>query len=192
MTHPDNIALFDMDGTLCDYDSALHRELEKIRSPDELVYHSLHGVKDVPDYIWARKDLITSSEDWWATLPRFQLGWDVLDVAIELGYRAEILTQGPRENPAALSGKLIWLRNQKEDLGQIDFTMTRNKAGVYGRVLVDDFPNYIEPWLKVRPRARVIMPANSGNEGYTHERLVRYDGSNLDEVRDAMKEALHE
>jgi hypothetical protein len=184
MKEIENIALFDMDGTLCDYDKGLSESLEKLRSPEEPIFNFLRD--DSPDYIKARADLIRSSEKWWTTLPKFQLGFDVLKVARELGYREMILTQGPRNNPASWSGKKIWMN---ENLGSdVDITITRDKGLVYGKVLVDDFPKYIERWLEWRPRGLVIMPANNGNENFTHPQVIRYDGSNLSQVRKAMED----
>jgi len=53
-----------------------------------------------------------------------------------------ILTQGPKKNPASWSGKKKWI---DKNLGQdVDITITRDKGLVYGKVLVDDYPGYIE------------------------------------------------
>lgn len=57
---------------------------------------------------------------------------------------------------------------------------------VYGALLVDDWPDYIESWLKHRPRGLVIMPASDLNASFTHPSVVRYDGSNIEEVRQRM------
>ncbi|MFA5992573.1 MAG: hypothetical protein WC796_02630 [Candidatus Pacearchaeota archaeon] len=176
------ISLFDLDGTLCDHDLGLFTELERLRSSDEPVVHSIRD--NVPDYVKARADLIRASEDWWANLPKFQLGWDVLGVARELEYRIMILTQGPRNKPLAWSGKLRWIDT---NLGKnVDVTITRDKGLVYGKVLVDDYPGYVESWLRWRKNGLVIMPANEENRGYKHPQIIRYDGTNLDQVREAM------
>lgn len=179
---PENVALFDMDGTLCDYESHMLGFLESIKSPDEISYQPHFG--RVPDYIQRRKDLISSSEEFWSEMPKFQLGFDVLKISRELGFRNMILTQAPRNKPKALSGKRMWLEKNLPDL---DFTMTRDKGLVYGKVLVDDFPPYIEKWLEWRKNGVVIMPAGKHNEGYIHKQLVRYDGTNLEEVKERMK-----
>jgi 5'-nucleotidase len=180
----ENIALFDMDGTLCDYDKGLFNSLEKLRFPEEPVL--LPPITDdCPSYIKARAELIKSSEIWWANLPRFQLGFDILNVAKELGYREMILTQGPRRNPYSWSGKKIWI---DKNLGpDVDITITRDKGLVYGKILVDDFPAYVEKWLQWRPRGLVIMPAGKQNENFKHSQVIRYDGSNLEEVTAAME-----
>ncbi|MBT3691016.1 hypothetical protein HOG16_02105 [Candidatus Woesearchaeota archaeon] len=182
----ENIALFDMDGTLCDYDAGLFEKLEELRSSDEPTFHPPIR-SNAPEYIKKRSDLIRRSEDWWENLPRFQLGWDILEVAKELGYRTMILTQGPRKNPYAWSGKKKWIdRNLGEDQ---DVTMTRDKGLIYGKILVDDFTGYVERWLGWRKRGLVIMPASKENEGYSHEQVIRYNGENLEEVREAMEKA---
>ena len=183
---PENIALFDLDGTLCDYHTRLSEDLEKLRNPVEERYK--HPVRDgSPDYIRNRADLIRSTESWWENLPKLQLGWDVLKVARQLDYRTVILTQGPRRNPFSWSGKKKWV---DKNLGNdADITITRDKSQVYGRVLVDDFPSYIEGWLKWRNRGLVIMPTNEENRDFKHEQVIRYDGSNLEEVTNALQRA---
>ena len=182
----ENIALFDMDGTLCDYDKALLEKLEVLRSPHEPVF-KLPLRDNAPNCIKERADLIRASEKWWEELPKFKLGRDILEAARELEYRIVILTPGPRRNPASWSGKKKWI---DKNLGpDVDITMTRDKGLVYGKVLVDDFPEYIERWLKWRKRGLVIMPANEGNKDYHHPQVIRYNGSNLSEVKSAMEKA---
>lgn len=182
----ENIALFDMDGTLCDYDSGLFLALEKLRSPAEPVFN-LPLREDAPDYIKERANLIRASESWWVSLPKLNLGWNVLESARKLEYRIMILTQGPRRNPAAWAGKKKWIDiNLGED---VDITITRDKGLVYGRVLVDDYPEYAERWLAWRPRGLVIMPANAQNQNYTHKQVIKYNGTNLSQVEEAMRQA---
>ena len=181
---PENVALFDMDGTLCDYDNALRKSLEGVRSSYEPEIGDIF--REEPEYIKNRINLITSSQEWWAKLPRLKLGWDVLEATKNLDYRIMILTQGPRRNPASWSGKKRWIdANLGEDT---DITITRDKGLVYGRVLVDDFPEYIERWIKWRERGLVIMPANEGNKYYKNLQVVRYDGTNLSDVVQALQE----
>ena len=141
MPRIEDVALFDMDGTLCDYEKSLLEKLEEFRSPNEPIWNS--PVKDdAPEYIKRRADMIRHSEEWWTNLPKLQLGWDVLGIAKELGYKIMILTQGPKANPFSWSGKKMWI---DKHLGQdVDLTITRDKGLVYGRVLVDDFPKYQE------------------------------------------------
>lgn len=178
------ICLFDMDGTLCSYDQALEASMDLLKSPDE---PPCTGVPrdNAPKYLKNRADIIRKDIEWWATLPKFQLGFDVWDLAEKLGYRRMILTQGPKRNPNAWAGKKLWIdRNFGQD---VDITITRDKGLVYGKVLVDDFPEYIERWLKWRKRGLVIMPASKDNICYRHPQVIRYDGNNFIEVADAMK-----
>jgi len=186
MSEIENIALFDLDGTLCNYNLGLFEALERLRAPGERPYR--HPIRDgAPQHIRNRADLIRASESWWEDLPKFQLGWDVLEVAKKLDYRIMILTQGPRRNPASWSGKKRWI---DKNLGpDVDITMTRDKSLVYGKVLVDDYPDYIKGWLKWRKHGLVIMPANESNRDFRHEQVIRYDGSNLEQVAQAMERA---
>lgn len=176
------IALFDLDGTLADYDGQLLKDLQRIASeyePPPVLY------EDIP-YIEARRHVITSQVDWFLNLPKFKLGWDVLDVTREIGYAISILTKGPARKHAAWAEKVEWCNRHLADY--IDgITIAHDKGLVYGAVLVDDWPEYIEKWLAHRPRGLVIMPAGKHNMGFNHPNVVRYDGNNLDEVRDRMK-----
>ncbi len=182
MERTENLILFDMDGTLCDYDSALKKNLEELKSPDEKPLPE--NLREVPEHIRKRMDIIRNSEEWWETLPRFKLGWDILTIAQKLGYKIVILTQGPRKNPAAWSGKVKWIR---KNLGDIDITITRDKSLVYGKILVDDFPDYVDSWLSHRSRGLVIMPAHPHNKDYSHPQVIRYDGTDIERIKKALE-----
>jgi 5'-nucleotidase len=165
------IALFDMDGTLCDYQDALFRELEKLRSPKEKPFDDFH-MPVLPQYIKNRMDLIRSSEAWWSTLPKYSPGWEILRMVKKIGYRVVILTQGPRRNPVAWSGKKQWIDKY---LGEdTDIIITRDKGLVYGRILVDDYPPYIKKWLAHRPRGLAVMPGHQDNISFRHPQVLPY------------------
>ena len=68
-------------------------------------------------------------------------------------------------------------------------TITQDKGLFYGTFLVDDWPEYIERWLEHRPRGLVIMPAHSWNQNFQHSQVIRYDGTNLEAVGEALKHA---
>jgi hypothetical protein len=180
------VALFDMDGTLCDHEGQLRKDLKKLQAPGEPDF--LGDLHRAPEHIKRRAEMIMSSQVWWEGLPRLQLGWDVLQVAREQGYRIMILTQGPNRYPSAWSGKKLWI---DRNLGPgTDVTITRDKGLVYGKVLVDDYPEYVKRWLTWRRNGLVIMPANGWNGDFGHRQVVRYDGTNLDEVSRAMLKRL--
>jgi hypothetical protein len=44
---------------------------------------------------------------------------------------------------------------------------------VYGKALVDDYPPYVEKWLKYRPNGLVLMPAHDYNAGFRHPNVIR-------------------
>jgi phosphoglycolate phosphatase-like HAD superfamily hydrolase len=183
----DNVALFDLDGTLCDYDSAMVKSLNSIRAPSEPeLIRPPHD--NLQPYMQARIDLICADELWWENLPKFELGFKVLAIAEFLKYRPMILTQGPKRNPYAWSGKKKWIDKY---LGNtMDVTITRDKGLVYGKMLVDDFPRYIKRWLEWRKNGLVIMPANEGNKNFKHDQVIRFDGTNEDEVFQAMNKRI--
>lgn len=174
MSKIENICLVDLDGTLVSYEKKLLQDLKRLASPKEPPL-TRPPRDDAPDYLRARSDLIRANSNWWATLPKLKLGMDMWYLAGELGFRRVILTQGPKRNPSAWKGKKIWIDN---NLGnETDVIITRDKGLVYGKVLVDDWPEYVEKWLKWRPRGLAIMPSSKYNEKFIHEQIIHYDGS---------------
>lgn len=187
------IALVDLDGTLADYDRQLRRDLDRFASPHEPPIGGVLGSglgrakRREMEYLDRRRELITSQPGWFATLPKFKLGWDVLAILRELDYRIEILTQGPLYKPEAWKDKLEWCHRHVPFMDGI--TITRNKGLAYGRVLVDDWPEYALKWLAWRPRGLVVMPAHRHNEDFRHPQVIRYDGTNLKAVRAGLVKA---
>lgn len=179
------LALFDMDGTLCDFDGAMRRDMISIASPEEAALISAPGVSpwhgdQVAPHLKARKKMIQDQPGWWRSLELLNLGADLFQMADLIGYRRMILTKGPsRRNPNAWTEKVQWVRDR---LGHIPVTITEDKGTVYGRVLVDDWPDYIESWLAHRPRGHVLMPSQPWNEDFRHEQVTRCTQQNLDEA----------
>lgn len=178
----DKIALFDMDGTLCDYEGAIKRDYDLTKSPCDPPYS--HDNKKY-HYLKKRIDYIRRTPGWWLSLEKFQLGWDILEISKKLGFETHILTQGPLGSPNAWSEKLQWIQKY---IGDVDITVTRNKGLVYGTFLVDDYPPYIERWLKWRPRGKVIMPVHHYNKSFAHSRVINYNGNNLNDVKEVLSE----
>lgn len=177
----DKIALFDMDGTLADYDGQLLTDLRCLASeyePAPVLY------ADIP-YLEARRQVITSQVGWWLKLGKFKLGWDVLEIAKEIGYSISVLTKGPTRKHTAWAEKVEWCNQHLADYAD-GVIIAHDKGLVYGAVLVDDWTEYIKRWLEHRPRGLVIMPAHDHNSNFVHPNVVRYDGTNIDEVRVSM------
>ncbi len=182
----DVVGLIDMDGTLCDFDKAMQRDMDRMRSPNEPEF-------DISDestpFIKARRDIIMAQNNWWLNLEKYKPGFDVLELMLSIGYQVHVLTRGPGHKSRAWTEKFEWCRTH---IPNIPVTLTEKKALVYGKVLVDDWPPYVEGWLEHRPRGLVIMPAQRWNEKtklLTDCRVVRYDGTNLEMVRKRLQAA---
>ena len=121
---------------------------------------------------------------WWRNLPRLKLGFDMLAELRALSFEIHVLTKGPLGTPSAWTEKLEWCQ---QHLPGVPVTITMDKGLVYGKVLVDDYPPYVERWLTWRPRGLVVLPAQPWNAGFTHKNAIRYDGHNLEEVRAALR-----
>jgi len=165
------IALFDMDGTLADYENWMKTFLRRLCSDREKVPEDIH-IKH-PIHIEERMELIKNYPGWWENMPKHQPGFDILNICRQMGFSIHILTKGPSKTHAAWSEKLIWCRNNLPN--DVNVTITEDKSLVYGRILVDDYPRYMDAWLKHRPRGIGIMPVNHGNQNYENPQVVKYD-----------------
>ena len=183
----DKVALFDLDGTLASYEEQMAHDLKLLQSPGEPTFHPF---EDVPDWFENRMDLIKSKPGWWKTLPKHPLGMDILGESQRIGFHIQILTKGPKNTTNAWTEKLEWCYDEL-DIANVTITSAKepahHKGLVYGRVLVDDYPDFVEAWLEWRKHGVVIMPANKLNENYEHPNVVRYDGSNIEEVRERLQ-----
>ncbi|VVB80507.1 Uncharacterised protein [uncultured archaeon] len=184
MSRVETIVLFDMDDTLFDHNGQLLKDLKKLADPSEPEL-SEKDLYKAPPHIRERTFRIRERKEWWADLPKFQLGWDVWNLVGELSYQREILTKANLKNPAMWMGKVECIVKNIGEKTPVTITST-SKSRHYGRVLVDDFPEYCSSWLNHRPRGLVIMPAHEYNRYFSHPQLIRYDGTNLEEVRRAL------
>jgi len=167
----DLIALLDMDGTLVDYDGPMQADLNRLRHPEEPPYAAHPGGH--PAYIEARMDAIKRQPGWWRGLPELALGRLIVDELRMQGFVIHVLTKGPHRTTSAWMEKVDWCREHFPDAS---VTITEDKGLVYGKVLVDDWPPYVQRWLEHRPRGFVIMPAQPWNEKFTHPNVLRFTG----------------
>lgn len=176
---------FDMDGTLADYDAEMIKRLSAMMSPSEIVAY-VHS-EDEPPYIKARRDAVSADPRFWRNLQEVELGTHIWAAAQELGFFRGLLTQGPSSSPAAWMAKVEWAQ---ERFGRdIQITITRDKSDTYARVLVEDFPPYIIRWLAHRPRGLVVLIDQPHNRDFSHPQVIRYVGTNLEEVKTLMRRA---
>ena len=180
------VCLVDLDGVLIDYDEQLLFDLNLIKSPDEPIINSLH-VK-LPDYVVRRMDLIRQSSLWWRNLRQRSSGMEILRMVYSIGFRPVICTKGPKYNSDAWKGKVDWCIDNLHPLPDMD--ITRDKSLTYGRVLVDDYPEFATEWLVHRPRGLVIMPTHDYNKDFKHPQVVHYNGAeDYDAVWGALRRA---
>ncbi len=170
------VALIDMDGTLCDYDGAMRRDMAKISTPGEKI--DWYG--DAPSWMTERKKLIQDQPGWWENLEPLELGMALSDAAEKLGYRRMVLTKGPSSrNHGAWTEKVRWCRSK---IPGVPVTITEDKGLVYGKILIDDWPDYVSRWLEWRPRGFVLMPGQPWNEDFRHPNVMRVTSDNLEEA----------
>jgi hypothetical protein len=185
VTNAINIALFDMDNSVADYEGALLRDLELLRGPTEpVVTAETIWSPATPDAIRNRMDLIKRQPGWWFDLKPIAQGMDILNLCRRLGYDVHILTKGPKRHPNAWEEKVRWC--QKYLGADVDIHVTSDKGLVYGKLLYDDYPDYMLRWLAHRPRGLGIMPVTASNRDFTHPNVIRWDGHNLEEVTRAV------
>lgn len=180
------IGLVDMDGTIADFNGEMRHSLEKLRAPEEPeIPEDLWELEGLP-YIRDRMQMIKSQPGWWLDLPTIPSGFTVVDMAIEVGYEINILTKGPRAHPTAWKEKLEWCERHVAPR-EYDAHITMNKGLVYGAFLLDDYPVYMRQWLEHRPRGLGIMPVTASNKDFRHPQVAMWDGTNSDQVREALQ-----
>jgi 5'-nucleotidase len=179
------VALVDMDGTLCDCSGAIARELAKIRGPHEDPREE--ESPDPPAHIAARRCLIMSLPGFWRNLQPLPLGFHIVELLSELGFETRVLTKGPKGHSLGWMEKFDWCRQY---VPQMPVIMTEDKGLVHGAVFVEDWPPYIARWFRACPRGLVIAPAQPWNldiEATFPARSIRYDGTNLEFVRERLE-----
>ena len=188
------IALFDMDGVLFDYEGQMKSDLFKLMSPgepDPMRFENLWDAMKKHPYLEARSELIKQVPGWWRSLPKLRLGWDVYHLANTIGFCCHILTKGPRSKPRAWAEKLDCITDHFGEDMSIDIVSNKvsnkSKSNTYGRVLMDDFPDYMLGWLKHRSRGLGIMPEQPCNKGFEHPNVIKYDGVNIAPVEAALR-----
>jgi 5'-nucleotidase len=171
------VALFDMDDVLADYAGQLSRDLAKLGVDMKPGYWWTHRVDDST---WNMITLIKSQKGWWENLPPIKSGLNLINLCADIGFQIGILTRASKIS-SAWEEKFKWFENHvmpiyaNSDL----FVVTGNKSLVYGRVFVDDSPEYMNSWLEVRPRGLGIMPSYYYNNRYKHPRVLKYDSKSL-------------
>lgn len=182
-----NIGLFDMDGSLADYEGQLRRDLCKCLSSEDLKKFDELGMwkaDDIEPFKTIIK-LIKNQPCWWKSLPVMPAGIAIYNLAKYIGFKTHILTKGPKRFPRAWKEKVEWCQRLFGE--EIDIHITSDKGLVYGKFLYDDYPEYMLKWLKRRPRGLGIMPVNSMNKDFVHPQVIKWDGNNYDEVQDALE-----
>ena len=186
---PEKWALLDMDSSLADFEAGMKHHLLATRSPyepEELPPEHQYP-NPSPAWLKARKVLIKKLPGFWATLPVISFGMELYHAFDEWGYKRMILTKGPWKNPAAWMEKVQWCQEHVPDA---DITITHDKGLVYGKVLYDDYPPYIERWLEWRPRGKVLMLDSAINKDFSHPNVLRVHRTPLAEQEIKIKEFL--
>ena len=167
------VALVDLDGTLADFDGEMTRQMRLLQAPGEEPFVNL-GNFEGPPHIEARKLLIKSQPGFWRNLPRLAIGFEILDLLRELRFVTHVLSKTPRRPLAAHTEKAEWCEIHVPDLPVM---LTKDKGLHYGKVLVDDWPPFIERWLTWRRRGFVVVPAQPWNASFVHPNAFRYTGA---------------
>lgn len=160
-TEPE-IALIDMDGTICEYYGTLARDIDRVLGSDR--------DKVSPETLENIQSLIKCQTGWWRDLEPIPLGLHIAKQLEAVGFKLMVLTKGPVIAKNAWTEKVEWCA---EHLPHASITITHDKGLTYGKILVDDWPPYIERWLTHRPRGMVIMPDQLWNKDFNHPNVHR-------------------
>lgn len=152
----ENVALVDMDGTVCKYHEALELGLRRLFGKDR------HKVSK--DTVMKAGYLIRSQPGWYANLEPIPFGIWMVGQLKRMGFSIMVLTKGNPYAKNAWSEKADWCGRH---LKGAKITITEDKGLVYGKVLVDDWPPYVTRWLAHRPRGIVLMPSRRWNKEFS-------------------------
>lgn len=161
-TQPDNIALLDMDGTVCDWHNRLSRDLRETLgdSVDKLPAETLAKIEH----------LIRKQPGWYLSLEPLPLGFKIAETLLDVGFTIMVATKATTKANNAWSEKAAWCMKH---LPYAHVTVSEDKTLLYGKILVDDYQKFADPWLLRRKRGYVIMPDQPWNRGYEHPRVRR-------------------
>lgn len=156
------IALLDMDGTLCNYYERLDADVRRVLGADydKVTPHTRRAIE-----LLARQ-----RAGWYRELEPLPLGFEIVKVLKEVGFRLMILTKGNPRTPNAYNEKVEWCQRY---IPEAEITITHDKGIVYGKILVDDWEPYVVRWLEHRPRGLVLMPDQKWNVEFKHGQLRR-------------------
>jgi hypothetical protein len=166
------VALFDMDSTLCDFDSRMAELMRELANPHEENPVTGRG-EDGKIFPWlrARRAMIKKIPGFWRDLEPLRAGFEILRAAQRADLEPHVLTKGPEKSTNAWTEKVEWCQVH---IPGVPITVSMDKGLVYGRVLVDDWPDYVERWLEWRPRGLVVMVDWPHNSGFSHPNVFRY------------------
>lgn len=152
-------ALVDMDGTLCDYHSAI----AKLKA-----YHPNTSSEEL------RKE-----PGFWFNLEPIPDGLRLFSLLELYGFNTHVLTKGPREHSLACKEKIDWcVKHLGEYVDVITVRQKTSKSLVFGHVLVEDWLEYALPWLEAHDGLLVLMD-QPWNRGVEHPRMFRWMRSDL-------------
>jgi 5'(3')-deoxyribonucleotidase len=165
----------------------MSKALDDLRSPGERAEEAeSFGNYSGQDYLRARRNLVKTQPGFWRNLEPLESGFRIVEILRQLDFELHILTKGPQNSTNAWTEKVEWC---KQYIPDASIVIAQDKGLVYGKVLVDDWPSYVNRWLEWRPRGLIIMPAHKWNVGFEHSNVIRYENSNQEE---AIKKALVE
>lgn len=158
----ESVALIDMDGTVANFDGPLQADYRAVIGDDKVSPETEERIKS----------LIKKQTGWWRNLTPIGLGIATVEHLVQIGFRIMVLTKGPVKTTSAWTEKVEWCAKY---MPYADVTITHDKGLVYGKILVDDWPPYIERWLQWRPRGVVLMPDQPWNKGFSNKQVRRID-----------------
>lgn len=159
---PDNIALLDMDGTVCRWHEQLDKDLTDVLGPARATLP--------PETVTKVEHLIRSKPGWYLNLEPIPLGMRIAELLREVGFTIMVATKATPRATNAWSEKAAWCMKH---LPHAHVTVSEDKTLLYGKLLVDDYQKFADPWLVRRPRGYVILPDQPWNQGYEHPRVKR-------------------
>lgn len=152
------IIYLDLDGVLVDFVSGALKEIgvtEYSIPQNEYNIENWGGVNISTEDFWLAID--KTNEHFWANLEKFSWADDLVELCQDFG--EVFFLSSPSRNPYCVAGKMLWIQKHYPKLVRnVILTGKKHHCSAKGRVLIDDSPHKVTPFLKYGGEG-ILFPA---------------------------------
>lgn len=179
------IALCDLDFCLVSWSEGMILELRKLEHPDEVGkydYSNTWKLEAQYPHISNRIKAIMSKRGFWKNLKPIEAGMQLYRYINER-FKTYIVTKANKYCDLVWGEKAEWVH---KNLGyDVNLMVVTDKEQIKGDLLFDDDTRNVEPFLKINPNGRVIMPIRPHNKLYQRKNVYMWAENPTEEYVDS-------